>query len=261
MFATLNPPQDKFERRKEIVFLILSGMFIGTLAMLNILGISRLIDLSFQIGTIRIPLRVFVGVLPYPITFLCTDFISEFYGKRRASNVVWVGFILNIWVIFILWIGGLLPPVPELDSITKLPSPNDPNFIFYQLRQYTFSATSASMIAYLTAQFVDVHIFHFLKRTTSGKKLWIRNNGSTLTSQLVDSFSVVLITFFFTNAIRVPEGFTRPGFLIILIASNYLFKVVAALLDTIPFYLGVHFLTRFLNTDPLSEFRKTREAD
>ena len=247
---------NKIEQRREIVFILFSGVFIGTLAMLNILGITRLIDLSFNFMGIYIPLKVFVGVLPYPVTFLCTDFISELYGRKRATYVVWVGFILNLWVIFILWIGGLLPPVPQFNPATNLPVPEDPNFLFYQLRLYTFSATSASMIAYLTAQFVDVHVFHLLKKASSGSKLWLRNNGSTLTSQMVDSLSVVLITFFFTNAIRIPEGYTAFRFLMILIFSNYIFEMVAALLDTIPFYIGVRFLSRFLEIDPLHEFRK-----
>ena len=132
--------------------------------MLNILGITRLLDLSFTIFNREIPFRVFVGVLPYPITFLCTDLISEFYGRKRASIVVWVGLILNLWVIFILWIGGILPPVPEFNPENGLPYPGDPNLLFFEIRRYTFSATFASMIAYLTAQFVDVHIFHFLKK-------------------------------------------------------------------------------------------------
>lgn len=255
MFQKTQTPKNKYERRREIVFLLFSGLFIGTLAMLNILGITRIVDLSFSVFGFNIPFRVFIGVLPYPLTFLCTDFISEFYGKKRASWVVWIGFILNIWVIFILWIGGILPPVPEMNPETGLPFPGDTNFLFYQIRLFTFSATTASMIAYLTAQFVDVHVFHFLKKKTSGKMLWIRNNGSTLTSQLVDSFSVVLITFFLTNAIVVPKDYSTLQFLLILIFSNYFFKMIAALIDTIPFYFGVKFLSNYLNIDPLEEFK------
>lgn len=256
MFGSYPVSSDKYERRREIVFLLFAGLFVGTLAMLNILGITRLINLSFTVFGIEIPFRVFIGILPYPLTFLCTDFISEFYGRERASWVVWVGFILNIWVIFILWIGGVLPPVPKMLPQTGLPASTDPNFIFYQLRQYTFSATFASMFAYLAAQFVDVHIFHFLKDLSKGKKLWLRNNGSTLTSQMVDSISVVVITYFFTNAIHVPTGFTHLGYLFVLIISSYIFKMVAALMDTIPFYIGVRFLTSYLNIDSVREYRK-----
>ena len=107
MFDKTTEISDKYTKRREFVFLLLAGLFVGTLAMLNILGITRLIDLSFTLFGTKIPFRVFVGILPYPITFLCTDFISELYGKKRASNVVWIGFILNLWVIFILWVGGM----------------------------------------------------------------------------------------------------------------------------------------------------------
>ncbi len=252
---------DKYAFRRELIFLLLSGIFIGTLAMLNILGITRLIDLSFTVFGLDVPFRVFVGVLPYPITFLCTDFISEFYGRKRASMVVWIGFVLNIWVLFILWIGGILPPHPSINPETGLPPAGDPDRLFFEIRLFTFSATSASMIAYLTAQFVDVHVFHFIKKKTRGKQLWIRNNGSTLTSQLIDSFAVVLITYFFTHAILVDPEKGIFVSLTILILSNYFFKVIAALVDTIPFYIGVKYLSRYLNLDPNEQFRAQKSPE
>ena len=241
-------------RRREIVFIILSGLFLGTLAIFNILGISRQIDLSFTIFGIQVPFVVFIGVLPYPITFLCTDFISELYGKRRANFVVWVGLLLNIWVIFLLWLGGVLPPKPEL--IDGLPDISNHDYSFYQIRKWTFGATSASMIAYLTAQLVDVQVFHRLRKLTKGKMLWLRNNGSTLTSQMVDSLAVVTITYLYApNAVKIEPGDTVTHTLIILILSNYIYKMVSALLDTIPFYLGTKWLSRYLHIDPDKEFR------
>lgn len=249
-----HPPTDKFQVRREMVFFILSGLFVGTLAMLNILGISRLIDLSFNIGNLHIPFKVFVGILPYPLTFLCTDFISEFYGRRRANMVVWVGLLVNSWVLIIMWVGGLLPPIPDIDPATSLPTVDDPNYVFYAVRRLTFGATLASMVAYLTAQFVDVEVFHLLKRLSRGRMLWLRNNVSTLTSQMVDSVSVVLITYFVAKVIFVPEGYTVSGYLWMLIFSNYLFKMVAALADTIPFYIGTAFLKRYLQLDPVAGY-------
>ena len=84
-------------------------MFLGTLAMLNILGISRFLDLSFTVFGINIPMVVAIGVLPYPVTFICTDLISELYGEKKAHDMVWMGVLLNAWVIFLLWLGGVLP--------------------------------------------------------------------------------------------------------------------------------------------------------
>jgi len=245
----------KIKRRREVVFIIFSGFFLGTLTMLNILGISRQIDLSFTLAGVRIPFIVFVGVLPYPLTFLCTDFISEFFGKKRANTVVWVGLLLNLWVIFILWIGGVLPPRPELLE-NGLPPLEDTSRVFFQIRKWTVSATVASMIAYLTAQFVDVHIFHFIRKRTRGKMLWLRNNGSTLTSQMVDSIAVITVTWFTArNAIQISPGETIFHGLLILILSNYVFKMVAALIDTIPFYIGTRWLSTFLELDTMKEFR------
>ena len=235
--------KDKYVIRREAVFIILSGLFIGSLAMLNILGLSRLIDLSFSLNGSKIHFMVFVGVLPYPITFLCTDFICELYGKRRANIVVWTGLLLNLWVLFILWFAGKLPENPQINSDA-----------FFRIRELTFGATAASMIAYLTAQFVDVHIFHFLKKLTKGKHLWLRNNGSTLTSQLVDSVAVVLITYYGAKAIDIHPDAHVFSFLFMLIASNYLFKMTSALLDTIPFYIGVKWLSKYLNIDPTKEY-------
>ena len=114
------------------------------------------------------------------------------------------------------------------------------------------------MIAYLTAQFVDVHIFHFLKKLTKGKHLWLRNNGSTLTSQLIDSVAVVLITYYGAKAIDLHPDTHVFSFLLILIASNYMFKMVSALLDTIPFYIGVKWLSKFLDIDPNKDYREEK---
>ncbi|MGC9344594.1 MAG: queuosine precursor transporter [Bacteroidales bacterium] len=261
MFDFGDKVDKKIARRRERVFILLSGFFLGTLAILNILGISRQIDLSFTIAERTIPFVVFVGVLPYPITFLCTDFISEIYGRKRANMVVWTGLILNLWVLFILWIGGVLPPQPELMQ-DGLPELTDPNRTFFQIRKWTFGATVASMIAYLTAQFIDVHVFHFIRKKTKGKLLWLRNNGSTLTSQMVDSIAVVTITYFYArNAIMIQPGETVMHALLILILSNYIFKMVSALLDTIPFYIGTRYLAKYLHLDPDKEFRKREETD
>lgn len=238
-----------------MVFIILSGFFLGTLAILNILGISRQIDLSFTLFGKTIPFIVFIGVLPYPITFLCTDFISELYGKKRANQVVWVGLLLNIWVLFILWVGGILPPHPEMGP-DGLPIDIEAR-TFFQIRKWTFGATIASMLAYLAAQFIDVHIFHRLRKLTRGKMLWVRNNGSTLTSQMVDSVAVISITYIYAHdAISIHPGETTTHAIIILILSNYVYKMTSALLDTIPFYFGTRWLSKYLKIDPNYEFKE-----
>jgi uncharacterized integral membrane protein (TIGR00697 family) len=236
---------EHIQNRRAVVFLILSGLFLGTLGMLNILGISRFVNI-FTWGDVAV--TVAVGVLPYPVTFLCTDLISELYGRQRANQVVWVGLLLNLWVIFIVWLGGILPGFEATDPVTgelvrdaagRLP-------VFFEIRNLTFGAVTASMIAYLTAQFVDVQLFHFWKELTQGKYLWLRNNGSTLLSQLVDTTSVVLITHFLAGALPIDLDQSLMPQLVRFIGYGYAFKLVAALLDTGPFYLLVYGLSRYL---------------
>ena len=235
--------------RRERVFLVLAGLFIGSMTMLNILGVSRFIDMSPTLFGVRIPMVLAVGVLPYPITFLCTDFISELYGRQRASLVVWVGLGLNLWVVAFLWLGGVLPPETALDPETGLPPTDAYDFAFFRIRLLTMGAVMASMIAYLAAQLCDVHLFHFWKRLTNGRHLWLRNNGSTLVSQFVDTFAVITITHFFARALPIdPQAAVWPQ-LWVFIGSAYVFKCVIALLDTLPFYLGVAWLTRYLEVE------------
>jgi uncharacterized integral membrane protein (TIGR00697 family) len=239
--------------RRERVFLVMAGLFLGSMTMLNILGISRFIDLSFEVFGISIPMALAIGVLPYPITFLCTDFISELYGQKRANHLVWVGLMLNLWVVGFLWLGGVLPPAIEIDPATGLPPTEAYDFAFYRIRFLTMGAVVASMIAYLAAQFCDVTLFHFWKRLTKGRHLWLRNNGSTVVSQFVDSFAVITITHFYANGLPINAEAPIWPQLWVFIASGYVFKLVIALLDTLPFYVGVHYLSRYLEINPNEE--------
>jgi queuosine precursor transporter len=235
----------RLHERRERTFLVFAGIFLGSLAMLNILGITRFVNLAWFIEGSEnwdYKLAVAVGVLPYPITFLCTDFISELYGRRRANWVVFVGFLLNVWVVFILWLGGAWPGFePEGAERTG---------VFFEVRALAFGAVTASMIAYLVAQFVDVQVFHFWKKLTRGKHLWLRNNGSTLISQLVDTTAVILITHFYAGALPVSESAALGPQLAAFIATGYVFKVLVAALDTLPFYAGSYWLARYLRLPP-----------
>ncbi|QEG23875.1 queuosine precursor transporter [Mariniblastus fucicola] len=283
MSSELHPIEaSALHARRERVFLVLAGIFLGSLALLNVLGISRFIvlaSLSWPDGGGgpeltwgrwgQISFALAVGVLPYPITFLCTDLISEFYGRKRANWLVIVGLLLNIWVVFVLWLGAALPQQPEFDENgvpkvevvavetesgvqyeAKIPD----DYAFYRIKQMAYGAVVASMIAYLMAQFCDVWLFHFWKRLTNGKHLWLRNNGSTIISQLVDTVAVILISQFYARSLPPPaEGSTLAQHLFMLIATGYLFKIAAALMDTIPFYVAVHWLKGYLEFDPLAE--------
>lgn len=259
MFGATDNLEDVIKRRREWTFLLLASIFLGSLTMLNILGVSRFIDLSEYIGIGEksdIRFIIAVGVLPYPITFLCTDIIAEIFGRKRANMLVWIGLLLNVWVLIVLWFGGWLEAPSNLLSDGRLPleivdgravAPH--GYSFYDIRTLTFGATFASMIAYIAAQFIDVHIFHLLKRRTKGKMLWLRNNASTMTSQMVDSVAVILITHYYAHALPIAAEADISTALLSFIISSYLFKFFFALIDTIPIYMCVGYLRRFLQVE------------
>ncbi len=235
------------QERRERVFLVLAGTFLCAMTLLNVIGITRFVQLG--------PMALAVGVLPYPLTFLCTDLVCELYGKARANFLVSVGLGLNFLILFVLFLGNSIPAVPtdamppwqiiQLAAPVALPNGEvvENSIGLYQLIYATTSgAVFASMLAYIAAQYCDVQLFHFWKRVTRGKYLWVRNNFSTLMSQMVDSIMVVLVTF---GAAYLRGDITTKA-LAVLVGSNYLFKATVALLDTGPFYLAVYYLRRYL---------------
>ena len=237
-----------YHKRRQRLFLVLSGVFLGTLALLNVLGISRFIDLSFTVFGVELPMVVAVGVLPYPVTFMCTDLISELYGEKKARDMVWVGVLLNVWVVFLLWLGGVLPGFEPIDPVTGLPQVDEAGRlpVFFEIRELAFGAVAASMLAYMVAQFCDVRLFHFWKRVTGGRHLWLRNNASTMVSQIVDSTAVILITHFYARALPVNADEPIWPQLLVFIASGYVFKLLVAAADTGPIYLAVRYLRPYL---------------
>ena len=144
-----------------------------------------------------------------------------------------------------------MPPWQILQLAAPVSLPNgttvEQSVGLYQLIYATSTgAVFASMLAYVAAQYCDVQLFHFWKRVTKGKYLWVRNNFSTLMSQMVDSVMVIAVTF----GAAFMRGEMAFQTLLILVGSNYLFKVTVALLDTGPFYLGVHYLRKYLHLAP-----------
>ena len=116
------------------------------------------------------------------------------------------------------------------------------------------------MIAYLAAQLCDVHLFHFWKRLTRGKHLWLRNNASTLVSQMVDTTAVILITHFYAQGLPIDDQQPLWPQLLTFIAAGYVFKAFCAALDTLPLYLIVPRLGAYLELDPLAEDEAAQEA-
>ena len=227
-------------QKKELarnLYLLLAGLFITSLVVSNLIFQKFFYWYPFDIKIFGNSLfELSVGVLPYPITFLITDLISEIYGKKSANQVVITGIFASFFSMGILLIANEVPAIKN--------SPIDDQ-TFNEVFALSPIAVLASMIAYLIAQFIDIRIYHFWKNLTKGKMLWLRNNFSTFTSQFVDSLLVIGLLSIF----GVLEWTLFWG----LVISSFLFKVLVAALDTPLLYLFVGIFRRTFHLKPTDE--------
>ena len=212
---------------KDRFYIILLGIFIASLVTCNLI--------ANKFVTVNLGFKVFIvsaGILPYPLTFLVTDLISEIYGQKKANLVVFSGFVASIFVLSFLWLGAQFNSIPNsiVDDSTY-------NAVF----QNAWRLITASMIAYLFAQFIDVRIFHFWKKLTNGKHLWLRNNGSTIASQLIDTTLVISILF---------VGVWDTDQILSAIIDGWIFKMLMALLDTPIIYVVIYLLKGEIDIAP-----------
>lgn len=208
------------------IYFTLGALFIASLVVSNLI-FQKFFYWDF-FGIYRF--EISVGILPYPITFLITDIISEVYGKKKANQVVTSGIFASIFSLLIVYVANNAPAI-ETSPVN--------NVMFSTVFGQTALAVLASMLAYLAAQYIDIYIFHFWKNVTKGKMLWVRNNFSTFTSQFVDTFAVLFLLCSFE--IISWDLFTN------LLISGFLFKVLIAILDTPFLYLAVYYFQKRFN--------------
>ena len=283
---------------KDKFYIILTGIFIASLVTCNLIANKFVtVDLGFKVFVVS------AGILPYPLTFLVTDLISELYGQKKANQVVLSGFISSMFVLLFLWLGAQPDALNRIQILSKVDKKvdlklietlsksdylelqsKDDNKVTFDIRnglnqndkeikqlldtlsnqnfsvkfvqspvnnltynlvfQNAWRVIAASMVAYLFAQFIDVRIFHFWKRLTKGKHLWLRNNGSTIASQLVDTTLVICILF---------VGVWEPGQIKSAIIDGWLFKMLMALIDTPIIYGAIYLLKGKIEIAELEE--------
>ena len=210
------------------IYLYLAALFITSLVVSNLIFQKFFYWYPLEMSLFGVRLfELSVGILPYPITFLITDLISEIYGQKRANEVVVAGIFASFFSIGILLVASAAPAIPS--------SPID-DTTFTQVFSRSPLAVLASMIAYLSAQFVDIRIYHFWKKLTQGKHLWLRNNFSTFASQIIDSATVILLLCLF--------GVLPWSLFWGLTLSSIVFKILVAAIDTPFLYLFVGMFRR-----------------
>ena len=186
--------------------LILNGIFITSLLIANVVS-AKIVTL----GGLVIP----AAIVAYPLTFLMTDVIGEIWGKEQANETVKLGFICQLISLILIGLAIILPVAPFADNQAE----------FKGIMAQSFRVVAASLVAYYCSQSWDVWVFHKIREKGTGNK-WLRNNLSTMTSQIIDT--AIFITIAFIGS--VPNIW-------VMIFSQYGIKCIYALLDTIPFYL------------------------
>ena len=215
----------------EKAYSLFMVIFITMIVLTNIIGVKL-----FEINSVTLT----TGIITYPLTFLITDIVCEVFGKKRASLMVVLGFFASILSLVFINLAVMLPGSEVwINNSLGYNSIKDMQNAYESVFTLPGFLISASMLAYLVAQLIDVRIFHYLKKVTNEKKLWLRNNLSTMFSQLIDTIIV--------NSIFLYFGLNLDWDIIIkIIIASYLFKIIIAFLATPLVYIGVHYTRKYI---------------
>ena len=217
-----------------LLYVILTGIFISCLITCNLIFLKFF---SINISILNFTFTQSVGLIAYPITFLITDIVSEIYGQKKASYLVLSGIISSGLVMVLIFLADSLPAASFSNPGNLKVDDQTFHLVFGQFG----IAMAASLVTYLICQLIDIRIFHFWKKLTKGKYLWLRNNCSTIFSQLIDTFLIL----FLLMTLSPETGLENWSDLKLLFINGFIFKILVALIDTIPLYIIVSYLRRF----------------
>jgi len=228
------------------IFIFLTGIFITNAIIAEILG-TKIFDIS-----IFKDFSLSVGVLIWPVVFITTDIINEYFGKEGVKRISYFTILLISYVFIIIFLSTKLTPNTYWLNINQVDNNGnlfDINYAYNTIFLQSIGIIVGSIFAFLVAQILDVYVFQNLKKFTGGKFIWLRATGSTLISQLIDSFVVLMIAFYFL----APAGKSWSISQVINVGiDNYTFKFFVAIMITPLIYLAHYLIDRYLG-DNLSK--------
>ena len=214
-----------FKTKKELVFIILTGIFITNAVVAELIG-GKLISIG--------PFVMSMGIVPWPIVFITTDLINEYFGEKGVRKLSIITAFLIAYAFVILFVAILIPAAKGISPVTDVQ--------FLAVFGQSMWIIVGSIVAFLVSQFIDVSLFHFLKNKTGAKMIWLRSTGSTVVSQFFDSFIVLGIAFWLPGKIDF-NTFITSAF------TGYFFKLMLAVFLTPAIYIGHHYIDQFIKTD------------
>ena len=233
------------------IFIVLSGIFITNAIIAEILGTK-----IFDIFVLK-EFSLSVGVIIWPVVFITTDIINEYFGKKGVKRISYFTIILILYVFLVIFLSTKLSPNTywmDINKIDNLGNPFNINFAYNIIFLQSTGIIVGSVIAFLIAQLLDVFIFQKIKKITNGKFIWLRATGSTLISQFIDSFVVLIIAFYFL----APEGKTWSINQVLNVGiDNYTFKFIVAILITPLIYLSHYIIDSYLGKKLSKKVKET----
>lgn len=248
------------------LFIILGGFFIANALIAEIIGV-KIFSLEKTLGFAPATMTLFgnvlslnltAGVLLWPVVFIMTDIINEYYGRKgvRFLSFLTAGLILFAFLVFYLAIN--LVPADFFISSKQGSGVPDMEKAYESILGQGGNIIIGSLVAFILSQLIDVFVFHKIKKATGEKKIWLRATGSTLVSQFIDSFVVLFIAFYVGSRINASDGdFTWPFSLFIAVGVvNYLYKFLVAILLTPVIYLVHNGIEKYLGRPLAAEMKK-----
>ena len=243
--------------KKTTLFIVLSGIFLTNAILAELIGV-KIFSLENMLGfapaqirllgDLKLDFNLTAGVIIWPVVFITTDIINEYFGKQGVKRISYLTAIFIAYIFIIIWFVTDLPPAQfwlELNSTAPGGNSFDINFAFSKIFRQGSGIIIGSITAFLIGQLLDVYVFHFLRGFTGSKKLWLRAQGSTLVSQLIDSFVVLFIAFYLLGNWNFSQVIS-VGII------NYLYKVTVAIILTPLLYLAHYIIDNYLGNE-LSE--------
>ncbi len=252
------------------LFLLLGGFFIANALVAEFIGV-KIFSLEATFGFKPAAIKLFgnsysfnltCGVLLWPVIFIMTDIINEYYGTKGVRFLSWLTIGLIGYGFFMIFGSINTVPVAWWTTTKQSIGIENMNTAYNGIFGQGLGIIIASMTAFLIGQLIDVFIFHKIKKVTGEKKIWLRSTGSTLVSQLIDSFVVLLIAFYFYPKLIPGQGSPWPFDQVIAICVvNYIYKFVMALLLTPVIYLVHGWIERYLGHDLAAQMKQSAMKD
>ncbi|UYZ63504.1 queuosine precursor transporter [Hymenobacter weizhouensis] len=228
-------------KRKQQLYLVLSGIFITNALLAEIIGV-KIFSAEALLG---LPGNLTAGVLIWPVVFVTTDIINEYFGREGVLRVSYLTVALILFAFLVIYLTTKLPPAAFWLDVNKTDAQGRPfniDYAYQSIFRQGGNIIVGSIVAFFVAQVLDATVFQLLRRATAGRYVWLRATGSTLVSQLVDSFVVLFVAFYLFGNWTLEQVLSVAN-------TNYWYKFAAAILLTPVLYLAHFLIDRYVGRE------------